>query len=176
MNATKTKRSLALLTGAALLAPALLPSLATPARAADDKKYKTGAAVLGALAGYFVLQGKTVPGIVAGAGAYYAYKKSRDAKNDRYGSYDDYYGSQRDDRRNDSYNSRRGNRDKDYNPVYDDTDARNYDPRYNDTSNGSDAHRDTTYDDNAYDISGSDAFPDDLGYDSLKDSARPVLK
>lgn len=77
-------RGAALMTGGVLMASTLLP--ATPARAADDEKksknYKTGAIVLGAAAAYMILKGKTVPAAIAGAGAYYAYKKSKDAKNE----------------------------------------------------------------------------------------------
>ena len=48
-----------------------------------EKAYKTGAIALGALGAILAVKGKTVPAVVAGAGAYYAYKKSKDADNDR---------------------------------------------------------------------------------------------
>lgn len=76
-------RGVALMTGGVLMASALLPPVA--ARADDEKKsknLKTGAVVLGAAAAYFILKGKTVPAAAAGAGAYYAYKKSKDIEND----------------------------------------------------------------------------------------------
>ncbi len=69
----------------ALLQPA-------PAQASSKEKlYKGGAVALGVLGAYFILKGKTVPGAIAGAGAYYAYKKSKDAARDnRYPNYDVY--------------------------------------------------------------------------------------
>jgi hypothetical protein len=54
------------------------------AHAADkEKTYKTGAVVLGALGAVLAVKGKTLPAVVAGAGAYYAYKKGKDAGNER---------------------------------------------------------------------------------------------
>lgn len=101
----RVTRGVALLTGGVLATSALFHP--APASAADKSKtYKAGAVALGVASAYFVLKGQTVPGAVAGAGAYYAYKKSKDAENDRYGRYDDRYGryDDRDDRyRDDSY-------------------------------------------------------------------------
>lgn len=71
-----------------------------PAQAADNKDeklYKGGAVALGVLGAYFVLKGKTIPGAAAAAGAYYAYKKGKDADKERdrsaSNSNDDYYSS-----------------------------------------------------------------------------------
>jgi len=85
----RTSRGMLLLAGAMVAATSMLS--VAPAQAADkSKNYKTGAIVLGAASAYFILKGKTVPAVAAGAGAYYAYKKSEDAKND-YRYDDDYY-------------------------------------------------------------------------------------
>lgn len=106
-KATIKTRGIAVLTGGVLAASALFHPTAAQADAKKDKSYKAGAAVLGVLGAYFILKGKTVPGAIAGAGAYYAYKKSKEAKNDdRYSdnyysdnsNADDYYAS-----RNDTY-------------------------------------------------------------------------
>jgi hypothetical protein len=92
MNQGKT-RGVAVLTGGVIAASALLPGLfmAAPAQAADSKTYKAGAIVLGAASAYLLIKGKTLPGVLAGAGAYYAYKKSKDNNSDRYGQYPDQY-------------------------------------------------------------------------------------
>jgi len=82
----KKSRSIALLTGGVLAASALMPM--TPAHADKSKTYKAGAAILGAAGALMILKGKTLPGILAGAGAYYAYKQGQKAKDqDRYGQY-----------------------------------------------------------------------------------------
>ncbi len=81
---TRPTRAIALLTATVLAGGALLHP--TPARADKAKTYKYGAIALGAVAAYMAAKGKTVPAAVAAAGGYYAYKKSKDAKNnDRYG-------------------------------------------------------------------------------------------
>lgn len=83
---SKKTRNIALLTGAVLAASTLVP--ATPAHADKSKTYKAGAAILGAASAYMILKGKTVPGAIAGAGAYYAYKKGQKAKqNENYAQY-----------------------------------------------------------------------------------------
>ena len=96
----RRNRGVAVLTGGAVAAAALLPGLflAAPAQAADKKKtYKTGAIVLGAASAYLLLKGKTLPGALAGAGAYYAYKKSQKASSDQYSQYPgDLYGQNQD--------------------------------------------------------------------------------
>ncbi|HVF10082.1 MAG TPA: hypothetical protein VNA16_04725 [Abditibacteriaceae bacterium] len=88
MNQRRT-RGVAVLSGGIVAAAALLPGLfvAAPAHAVDKKTYKTGAIVLGAASAYLLLKGKTLPGAVAGAGAYYAYKKSKKASSDQYSQY-----------------------------------------------------------------------------------------
>jgi len=76
---TSTKvRGLALLTGGVLA----VSSLTAPGVQAKTsrKDYKTGAVVLGALGVILATKGETVPAVVAGAGAYYAYKKSQDRR------------------------------------------------------------------------------------------------
>jgi len=105
-------RGVAVLTGGVILASAVFHP--TPAQA-DEKKeklYKGGAVALGVLGAYFILKGKTIPGAAAGAGAYYAYKKSKDAKNEN--RYED------DDDNRYSDNSDYGYDDSDYNSDYDD--------------------------------------------------------
>ncbi len=83
-------RGIAIFTGAVLAASALFHPAPAQAAQKQDKLYKGGAAALGVLGAYFILKGKTVPGAIAGAGAYYAYKKGKEAKNDdRYS--DNYY-------------------------------------------------------------------------------------
>ena len=99
-------RGVALLTAGVLAASALFHP--TPAAAVEKSKaYKAGAVVLGAASAYMILKGKTVPGVAAGAGAYYAYKKSKDAKNDEYARRDrypdDYYAEYPDDDYYDDY-------------------------------------------------------------------------
>ncbi|MBV9468103.1 MAG: hypothetical protein JO316_05680 [Abitibacteriaceae bacterium] len=81
-------RGIALLAGGAM---AVSSFHATPVQAADKgKTYKAGAAILGAASALMILKGKTLPGILAGAGAYYAYKKGKDAQNDQnYAQYPD---------------------------------------------------------------------------------------
>jgi hypothetical protein len=115
---SRAMRSVAFLTGGVVAFSALVPI--QPARADKSKTYKTGAAVLGALGAILIVKGKTVPGVIAGAGAYYAYKKSKDARNeDRYNEryddnrYDDSrYGQETDNRfpEDADYSSRRNRR------------------------------------------------------------------
>jgi hypothetical protein len=72
----RSPKALALLTGGVLAASALYAP--APAQAKDNSDaYKAGAAILGAASAYMILKGKTVPGIAAAAGAYYAYKTGR---------------------------------------------------------------------------------------------------
>lgn len=76
---TSTKvRGLALLTGG-VLAVSSLTAPGVQART-SRKDYKNGAIALGVLGAIFAVKGKTVPAVVAGAGAYYAYKKSQDRR------------------------------------------------------------------------------------------------
>lgn len=75
-------RSIALLAGGALATSMLLTP--APARADKSKSLKIGALVLGAAAVISAANGKDLPAAAAAAGAYYAYKKSKDAKNDEY--------------------------------------------------------------------------------------------
>jgi hypothetical protein len=57
-----------------------------PLAAQASVKGRRNTMYLGAAAtAYFLFRGKTVPGLIAGAGTYYAYKKYKDAKdNERY--------------------------------------------------------------------------------------------
>ncbi len=116
-NSTRKIQALALLTGGAFaLGAALQPTVAQ----ADDNKsklYKGGAAALGVLGAYWILEGKTVEGAAAAAGGYYAYKKGRDIENDD--RYDDYWDRDRYDDRydyrgrdNDRYDYRDRDRDR----------------------------------------------------------------
>jgi hypothetical protein len=87
MKTTTRTRSIALLTGGVLVATALV--VPTSAQAAENgKTYKTGAAVLGVLSAILVAKGKTLPGAIAGAGAYYSYKKGQKTQNqEQYGEW-----------------------------------------------------------------------------------------
>ena len=109
---TSTSRSprFAFIAGALALTASLLPIGGANTAHAIDKAdaYKAGAAVLGAAGVYYGVKGKGIPAVVAGAGAYYAYKKGRDA--DRNENNNDRYRNRRDNR-NDRTNRRsdRGN-------------------------------------------------------------------
>jgi hypothetical protein len=117
-NLTSHKvRSMLMLSGvAAMMGTTMMVS--QPARADKAQNYKIGAAALGVLGVVLAAKGKTAPALLAGAGAYYAYEKGKDAENDerydyRYGNrYNDYY-------QNDNYYGNYGS----YN---------NYDNRYGD--------------------------------------------
>ena len=78
MNNKNKVRGVALLTGGVLMVSAMS---APSAQAATKKQYKIGAIAAGVLGAYYATKGKTVPAVIAGAGAYYAYKKSKDADN-----------------------------------------------------------------------------------------------
>jgi hypothetical protein len=81
-------KAVALLTGGVLMA-SMLATTTAPAHAktSKEKLYKGGAVALGILGGYWILNGKTLPGAAAAAGAYYAYKKGQD-ENDKDHDYD----------------------------------------------------------------------------------------
>ena len=114
MNQNKTLKTrgaaltaLGVLTVGALLQPA-------PAQAADKEKlYKGGAVALGVLGAYYIVKGKTIPGAIAGAGAYYAYKKGKDANKDN-----DRYDNRNRSSRNDNYRTDYRNRDDNRYPDY----------------------------------------------------------
>src|SRR5436190_1029851 len=65
-------------------------AMGAPQASASSKGRKNTLLGLGALAAYELLRGKTGTGLLAGAGAAYAYKKYNDARRDerRYGRYD----------------------------------------------------------------------------------------
>src|SRR5690606_7146578 len=106
-NLTSRKvRSLFLLGGVAAMMGATM-MVPTAAHADKSKNLKYGAAALGVLGVILAAKGKTLPAVAAAAGAYYAYEKGKDAKeeeryNDRYNQYpNDYrYDKQRSEKRN----------------------------------------------------------------------------
>ena len=108
----QSKNAVALLTSG-LLAVSALSMPSAHAATTTSKKYKTGAIVLGAIGAYMAVKGKTVPAVVAGAGAYYAYKKSKDARREySYNDDDDRY-AQRDSQRDADIGYEDANRDSD---------------------------------------------------------------
>lgn len=101
------------------------------------KDYKAGAVALGVLGVILAAKGKTVPAVIAGAGAYYAYKKGQDTHDSYYPTYPD--------RRADASSSRD-----------------RYSNRYEDSSYNADANdRDVSYNDgdSRYDAS-QNVYPD----------------
>jgi hypothetical protein len=136
--------------GATLLVP-------QSAHADTAQNYKTGATVLGVLGVVLAAKGKALPAIIAGAGAYYAYEKGKDAENDyrydsRYNGYNwndngndnrydrndyryrsnDYYGRYDNDRNDnrDSYDNRDDSNNY-YRNHYDNNNYDRYDRNYN---------------------------------------------
>jgi hypothetical protein len=143
-----------MLTGAVMASMALLPMQSAQADDKKSKTYKTGAIALGVLGAYMAVKGKTLPAVVAGAGAYYAYKKSKDAENG-------YDRSARNpgDVYPDDVNNRRTN------------DNRTADSRTRDNDIFA-SRNDGAYDDGAYNNGSSDdgAYNDDPGYIGLSQS------
>lgn len=133
-----TKRNIALLTGGIFAISAIVLPAAHAAESKKGKQLKTGAAILGVLGAYFAVKGKTVPAVVAGAGAYYAYKKSKDERNEY--SYHD--------NNDDRYAQRTSQH-------------ANEDARYEDVNNNDVLSRENRGDNN------QDYDNDDLGYDAL---------
>ncbi len=84
-------RYVALFTGVAMAAPLLFQ--AAPAHADKAKNLKYGAIGLGIVGAYLFAKGKKVPAAAAIAGGYYAYKKSKDVKNDERFGYNPSNGS-----------------------------------------------------------------------------------
>jgi hypothetical protein len=194
----KKSRSIALLTGGVLAASALMPM--TPAHADKSKTYKAGAAILGAAGALMILKGKTLPGVLAGAGAYYAYKQGQKAKDkERYGQYQHpnndprysqypdtnsgYYDNSGtyDNRSNTGYYDNRGTYDN--TPTYDNRDtydnrggySNSNDPYYGGTTSyPSDRGYNPGYQGSS---TGSNTYPD-YGYRAFKGnrSARRVVK
>jgi hypothetical protein len=108
----RSAKVVALLTGGVLMASTLATTTAPAhAKPSKEKLYKGGAVALGVLGAYWILKGKTVPGAVAAAGGYYAYKKGQ-KENNRENDHD-YYDWRRSDRDRDYRSSR--NYDRDYN-------------------------------------------------------------
>ena len=87
----RSTRFIALSTAAILASATFFHS--APAHADKAKTYKYGAIGLGVLGAYMLSKGKTLPGAAAIAGGAYAYKKSQQAKDDRYSRYPDDYSS-----------------------------------------------------------------------------------
>ena len=108
-NSTRKIQALALLTGGVFALGATLQPTAAQADT-KSKLYKGGAAALGILGAYWILEGKTVEGAAAAAGGYYAYKKGRDLEEDD--RYDDYWDRDRYDYRD--YDRDRYRYDNDY--------------------------------------------------------------
>lgn len=99
---SSSQARLALLTGGVMLASMSVSSLGLISARADEKderksrNYKIGAGVLAGAALYYGIKKKNPVGAAAaGAGAYYAYKKSKQAKDraDRYGYNNPYPGN-----------------------------------------------------------------------------------
>jgi len=159
-------RGVATLTGVAVATSAFVPMQA--AQATDkEKAYKTGAIALGALGAVLAVKGKTLPAVVAGAGAYYAYKKSKDADNDRTAG-DVYPDSTRTTRRSD------GVRSGSTFPQNRRTEGRRTESTRNDDVYAEDGYADNypTEDYSVEDRSGDDVFyadnyPNDPGYVGL---------
>lgn len=149
MKTTPRKmRSIALLTGAAVMSLTLIQPAPAQAGGKDKEKlYKGGAAALGVLGAYWILDGKTIPGAAAAAGAYYAYKKGQDVDNDDRYYRDDRYGDRYDNRSRDQRNKRdkrdRNRRDNSPNYRYDDygSDYRNDEYRNDDYRNSDNRSR-----------------------------------
>ncbi|HEX8237280.1 MAG TPA: hypothetical protein VF600_15075 [Abditibacteriaceae bacterium] len=166
-------RGVATLTAVAVATSALVPMQA--AHADKEKTYKTGAIALGALGAVLAVKGKTVPAVIAGAGAYYAYKKSQDADNERSAG-NVYPDSTRTTRRSESIRTE-GRRtqtrrtqtrrtDSTRNDVYSDDFPAQYpaddDRADNDVYTDVDADSDVYSDADIY--AGSDVYPNDPGY------------
>ena len=125
---TSTKvRGLALLTGGVLMSSSLTASSVQAKTSRKD--YKTGAIALGAVGVILATRGKTLPAVVVGAGAYYAYKKSQDRRDD----YANRYPTSR-DRYSANSRSNRNNQN-----VYPDVDNSQYDNSRYDNSQYDDA-------------------------------------
>jgi hypothetical protein len=164
-------RGVALMTGGVLMASALLPPIA--ARADDEKKskdLKTGAVVLGAAAAFLILKGKTLPAAAAGAGAYYAYKKSKDIENQNQSAR---YPNERSDENRTAARDRypadtslpRGRTAR--GPRRTDSSYPNVDARYPDVDNSDDGSYgdDTNGDTTTYPTDSGDDYAYDPGYD-----------
>jgi hypothetical protein len=153
-NLTSHKvRSMFLLGGVAAMMGATLIVPQT-ANADTAQNYKAGATALGILGAVLAVKGKTLPAIIAGAGAYYAYEKGKDAENDdrydsRYNDYNwndnrydrndyryrsnDYYGGRYDNDRNDNRDcyDNRDDSNNYYRNRYDNNNYDRYDRNYN---------------------------------------------
>ena len=140
------KNSVALLTGGVLAVSAIAMPAAHAAETKKEKQFKTGAAILGALGAYFVVKGKTVPAVVAGAGAYYAYKKSKEER-DNYS-----YNDNDDDRYTQRTSQKRTQRDND------------------------DIGYESAADEEIRENANRDYDSDDLGYDALKDTRNETVE
>jgi hypothetical protein len=130
-KSTRKIQALALLTGGVFVLGAALQPTAAQADDNKSKLYKGGAAALGVLGAYWILEGKTVQGAAAAAGGYYAYKKGRDIENDD--RYDDYWDRDRyDDRYDYRDRDRYDYRDRDRYDYRRDNDRYDYDYRRRD--------------------------------------------
>lgn len=153
-NLTSQKvRSMFLLGGVAAMMGATLIVPQT-AHADTAQNYKAGATALGILGAVLAVKGKTLPAIIAGAGAYYAYEKGKNAENDyrydsRYNDYNwnnnrydrndyqyrsnNYYGGRYDNDRNDNRDcyDNRDDSNNYYRNRYDNNNYDRYDRNYN---------------------------------------------
>ena len=108
---TQTKmRGTALLTGGVIAVSSLTVLAAPKAQATTRDQYNAAAIGLGVLGVILESKGKTLPAVVAGAGAVYAYKKGQDTRDDswrrhRYNRYDNSH--------RDNHNYRYDNRNND---------------------------------------------------------------
>lgn len=156
----------AFVSGALALTASLFPLGGLNAAHAIDKAdaYKAGAAVLGAAGAFYGVKGKTLPAVIAGAGAYYAYKKGRDA--DREDNANDRSRNRRDNRNTNT--NRRSDRGNTYPDDYSRYPADNGSYRYPDSNRYPDNNR---YPNNRGDVyaGGYDQYPD-YGYNGLKQS------
>lgn len=177
--------------GVAVVMGGGIMAVPTSARASEEGRKNTALA-LGAAAGYLLLTQKNkLPGLVAGAGAAFAFKRYDDSVKDRHrrqrygyndGSYNDRY---RNDRYNDRYNDDRygyGSRydgsyrydgggygsynDRNYNDRYDD---RYYTDRYSKTGSNSGYCDDRYYNDRYSKTGYNSGYYDDRSYNDRYD-------
>ena len=150
---------------AAMMGATMMVPRTAQADKAQNLKY--GAAALGILGAVLAVKGNTLPAIIAGAGAYYAYEQGKDAQNDQ--RYDDRYN---DNRWNNDRNSRNNNPYDRNNNRYDRNDNRYGSSSDYGTWNSSNRNdRDSTYgsNDNRYNRNDNSYYPND-NYDYRNDS------
>lgn len=162
-------KSVALFAAVAVLTPAVMPLTAHAEDSKKEKALKTGAAVLGAVGAYYVVKGKTLKGALAGAAGYYAYKKSKDTKNDRTSG--DVYP----DNVRTRSTSTRSTSTRNSDPGYYSNDAAGDDVIYDEQDTYPAGRSASTRDERGVQrreerANRGERYPDDLGYVSLSDS------